>query len=529
MERFGFILAYRFGWGLMLGVTLGAGGPAATAAAAETSPVSYERFGAVGDGLTDDLPAIVAAHAHANEHRLPVRSNPDATYHLGRQALTAIIQTDTDWNTSRFIIDDSQGVDDHRRPLFEVRSRLEAVPLPIERLTRGQERLDLRPATDFLVWVENANRRIFIRRGLNQNDGTAQREVFILRQDGSIEGGIDWDYDVITAIEARPMDPEPLVVRGGRFINLANRMRQEVGYNYWSRNLRISRSNTEIDGLTLEVAGETDIGHPYRGFLEVERCANITLRNCAIDGRRTYHTIGAAGKPVPMGTYGFLATEVVNFRLINCRSGDIHDRSRWGVTATNFMKNILVEDSTLSRMDVHMGASGSYVIRRSTIGHAGINAIGRGHLLVEDSTLHGRALIAFRADYGSTWEGDVTVRNSRWIPPADQGRLMMFQLENDGTHDFGYPCFMPRVIRLEGLWVDDSGRAEDYRGVAFFNDPIGPPGEERPFAYQLTERVEVTGLTIASGLPPRVSDNAAVAAAIEVVATPAGPGSGDDD
>jgi hypothetical protein len=54
------------------------------------------------------------------------------------------------------------------------------------------------------------------------------------------------------------------------------------------------------------------------------------------------------------------------------------------------MKNILVEDCVLSRVDVHMGVSGSYIIRRSTLGHAGLNAIGRGRLIVEDSTLHAR-------------------------------------------------------------------------------------------------------------------------------------------
>ena len=71
------------------------------------SLVTYEAFGATGDGVTDDLPAICAAHDHANAHGLPVRTRPDATYHLGCRALTAIIATDTDWNTSRFTIDDS--------------------------------------------------------------------------------------------------------------------------------------------------------------------------------------------------------------------------------------------------------------------------------------------------------------------------------------------------------------------------------------------------------------------------------------
>ena len=52
-------------------------------------------FGAVGDGVTDDLPAIVATHAFANAHARAIRSKGDATYHLGRRALTAIIATGT--------------------------------------------------------------------------------------------------------------------------------------------------------------------------------------------------------------------------------------------------------------------------------------------------------------------------------------------------------------------------------------------------------------------------------------------------
>jgi hypothetical protein len=483
--------------------------------------VTYEAFGAVGDGAADDLPAICKAHAHANEHGLPVRTNPAATYHLGRRALTAIIQTATDWGTSKFIIDDSRGVEDHKQPLFVVRSSLEPVPLEIERLARGQKSLDLRPPSDCLVRVENNNRRIFIRRGLNQNEGNPQREVFILRKDGLILGDIAWDYDVVTSVIAQPIDPEPLVLRGGTFTQIANRMRQEVGYNYWSRNIEIRRSNTEVVGISLKITGETEVGHPYQGFLNIQDCANIVLRDCVIDSHKTYQTIGSAGEPVPMGSYGYLASDVVNFRMIGCRMDDILDRSRWGVIATNFMKNILLEDCVLSRMDVHLGVSGSFIIRRSTLGYAGLNAIGSGQLIIEDSTLHGANLIRFREDYGSTWDGDVLVRNCRWIPPARNA--VMFRTDNDGTHDFGYPCVMPRVIRIEGLFVDDSKHTDMHLGALFFDDPIAGSQPERPFPYRLTSRLEVSEIKTASGLPVRISMNPEVAKAIKVMENPPKP------
>lgn len=522
---------FRVAVGWVVFVTLAAGTVIAIAGSplADKNVVTYEAFGAVGDGVADDLQAICKAHAHANQQGLHVRSKPGATYHLGRRALTAIIATDTDWGTSRFIIDDSQGVQDHQQPLFEVRSLGKRVPLKIDRLARGQTRLNVRPASDCLVYVENKNRKIYIRRGLNQNDGTEQKEVFILRRDGTIEGGIDWDYDIVTRVEAQPIDPEPLLLSGGIFTNTANRMETEKGLSYWARNILISRSRTIVDGVTHRVTGETGDGHPYGGFLTAKRCANIIFRNCVIDGRKTYQKIGAAGRTVAMGTYGYRADLVADFRMIHCRMGnDIHDRSRWGVVATNFMKNILIEDCVLSRVDVHMGVSGAYIIRRSTLGHAGLNATGRGRLIVEDSTLHASHLVRFRSDYGSTWEGEVLIRNSRWNPPVGKNfQPEMFGVENDGMHDFGYPCFMPRLIRIDGLSVDDPDRSKSYRGITFFSDPLGSSRSKRPFPYHLTERLEVVGLKTTSGLPPRVCDNPEVAKAITVVSSPAPPSAAD--
>ena len=221
--------------------------------------VTYEKFGAVGDGVHDDLTAICEAHKYANVHGLPVKSKPDATYHLGRRALTAIIATDTDWSTSRFTIDDTE-VDNHRKSLFEVRSLLAREKLKIDRLQRGQQQLSVRPNRDCYVVVTNNKIKRYRRRGLNKNSGTSQRDCFILHRDGSIDGDIDWDYDNVNRVEARPVDEKRLFLRGGVFTTTANRMKQEVGYNYWYRNIMITRSNTEIDGLAHHSSGKPRSG-----------------------------------------------------------------------------------------------------------------------------------------------------------------------------------------------------------------------------------------------------------------------------
>lgn len=481
-------------------------------------PVTYEAFGAVGDGVADDLPAIVKAHAFANIHGLPVRSAPGATYHLGRRALTAVIATDTDWGTSRFVIDDTE-VENHRASLFSVRSLLEPVTLAIPRLARDQRRLDVRPPRDCWVRVENSRKRVYIRRGLNQNNGTPQRDCFILRRDGTIEGDIDGDYDPVTRVEARPIDERPLILNGGIFTTTANRMKQDKGYNYWSRNIAISRSNTTVTGLTHHIIGETAHGHPYGGFLAVSGCANVTLRDCVVSGHKTYTTIGSAGKPVSMGTYDLSANEVVNLALVGCRMDNICDPTRWGVIGTNFCKNILLENCTLSRMDTHQGVSGTYIIRGCTLGHAGLNAIGRGALIIENSTLNGRSLLSFRSDYGSTWEGTVVIRNSRWIPACGAAvQPYLIAASNDGEHDFGYPCFMPRDVTIDGLVIDDRQVPKDYQGPYLFTDPDGgkPGAAARPFPYRLTEQVTIRNLTTASGRKLRTSPDAGFTARVRV-------------
>ena len=55
-------------------------------------------------------------------------------------------------------------------------------------------------------------------------------------------------------------------------------------------------------------------------------------------------------------------------------------------------------------------------IRNSTLGHMGINAIGSGTLLIENTKVYGRSLVNFRQDYGSTWDGELMIKNCVFAP-----------------------------------------------------------------------------------------------------------------
>ncbi len=93
----------------------------------------------------------------------------------------------------------------------------------------------------------------------------------------------------------------------------------------------------------------------------------------------------------------------------------------------------------------------------------------------------------------------------------------MIKMRNDGMHDFGYPCFMPREVTIDGLHVDDSKHPANYQGMFLFSDPGGKQESEPPFPYTIFKKVKIRGLTTASGKKPRVSPNSRVAEKVVIV------------
>uniref|UniRef100_UPI0025CC3713 hypothetical protein n=1 Tax=Algoriphagus sp. TaxID=1872435 RepID=UPI0025CC3713 len=378
--------------------------------------VFYSDFGAKGDGKTDDMEAISAAHSFANKENLKVKAEDGATYYIGGKDLTAFIQTDTDFGTASFIIDDTE-VENRNAPIFLVSSNKESYELEsISSLKRNQKKLNLTFPGPTLVSVTNSNEMKYIRFGLNQNNGAPQTDIFLVDKDGKVdkETPIIWDFDQITEITALPIDEKTLTISGGIFTTIANK--EESKYNYYSRNITIKRSNVIIEKLEHRITGEGEQGAPYGGFLNIRECAYVTVKNTILTGHKTYQTIGAAGKPVSMGSYDISVGRALNVSFINCsQTNDIDDSMFWGIMGSNYCKNLLYDNCTLSRFDAHMGVANA-TIRNSTMGHMGINAIGSGTLTVENSTIRGRSIINLRSDYGSTWQGNLIIRDCTFIP-----------------------------------------------------------------------------------------------------------------
>jgi len=477
--------------------------------AVKRGAVWYEDFGAKGDGKTDDQAAIAQAHQFANERGLPVKANDTSTYYIGGGDTVAVIRTDTHFGKAKFIIDDTN-VTDRSKNVFEVNSTLQPIrPKNVTSLKADQQKINIDLPQACMVVATDANVKRFIRRGANRSGGAPQNDIFVVDKDGNVDPNtpIIWDFDTITDIIAYPIDEKPLKIIGGHFTRIANNAKPE--YKYFGRGIAVRRSNIIIDGIEHHVTGEGNQGAPYGGFLNIQQCANITVSNAVFTARKVYRTrLGNVRKK--MGTYDLYLERAMNVSFINCRqSNDIHDDSTWGIMASSFCKNLIYDGCTFSRFDAHQGVSNA-IIRNSTIGHAGIEVIGTGTLLLENTTVRSGSFVNLREDYGSTWRGDFIVRNCIYQPTGENKSPALLTGRNNGQHTFGYTAYMPERITIEKLHIEDTNPPATYNGPAVlgnFSPPYKDPSFAQKFPYVKTREVSVSGVTTASGKPLRVSDN----------------------
>lgn len=443
--------------------------------AKNTAFVSYRDFGAVGDGITNDIKAIAAAHEYANAHGLPVKAEEGAVYYISDADEGAVIQTDTDWTGASFVIDDTEiGIDKRDIQIFTVTSRKKPYCLTDGSLTgisHTADNLGITLPQDSVVILTDASKKRYRRFGQLQNPGSDSCDILVAAKDGTIDTHtpLNWDYEQFTSVQILPMDDSILTIRGGTFTTIANT--QTPSYHYYDRGIRIARSRVLLEDLAHDVVEEGDVGNPYHGFLAIHSCADVLIRNVILTPHKTYMCQLSNGLS-PMGSYDIDICLAANLTLQNVTSSrDITDESYSGMMGGNFHKNLILDGCRLNHVDAHQGCY-HLTIKNSTIGKSCISVIGKGQLLVENCTVIAPIFFYLKIDYGSVWDGDILVRNCKWIP-MDHGWIGTYELlcgRSNCRHDFGYPCGLPKTVTIEGLVIDDTEHRSDYDGICLFSD-----------------------------------------------------------
>ena len=459
-----------------------------------TEPIStiyYEDFGAVGDGVTDDFNAMKACHERASITGQTVAATPGRTYNVGEHAESIIITTNTVWDGATIIIDDSRlalNSKASKTDVFVIASTQSPITVTgLTSLSGGQKNIGISFSETVLLHLVNDNKKQYIRYGENANSGSSQQEVILVHPDGSVDPStpIMWDYDEITSATAIPTDDEPVTLSGGTVITITNTMPKKSVYT--KRGISIRRSNTTVRGLTHLLAGEGESGTPYSGFLEAVLCNNLLIEDVRATGHKAYVREGST---VTMGSYDLKATysNGVTWKSVR-QTNSITDKSFWGIMASNFSKNLTYDDCYLSRFDAHQGVYNA-TIKNSELGHQKISIIGAGTLTVERVIFNTNEVIKLRNDYGSTWDGEVIIKNIT-VKNTKEVTLIEGVWVN---HYFGYECHLPKSITVEGVTLSES--ATVYLLSSFktgmSSDSIGGQVNLNPMS--LPEKITVSGV-----------------------------------
>ena len=475
----------------------------------EKNFVSYEEFGAVGDGKTNDFAAIMAAHNYANENRLPVKTDSSKTYYIcdtriDGEVKQIIVKTNVDFGETHFIIDDSpftsvDGTKVTSGNIFVVESDypMETVTdreilSKLDGMSEGTTKIDLKLGYPALIIPYDENKHVYGRSGAGfkgsaQALGPAMHETLLIDADGNIDPSTPFifEYETVTKLQIIRTDIEHLTIQGGIFTTIAahgpdgvidENLKKIAKFGYVNRGFAVNRSYTTVknmrhyvegDVTTEQHAKELKVGAHYHGFFSGNFANEVIFDSCVLTGRRYYKICG---------TYDFSASHVNIIRLINCTQSnfimkdeagnDVYSMSIspltgtrycWGIGGTNFCKNMEYIGCTLSRFDAHQGLMNGKIIDTN------INFIaltGKGKMQIENVNWHSvdegitnNAFIYLRGDYGSTWEGDITVKNVNISVNDPENFAMVFH--SYGNFEYGYICTVPSLdvdnVKIKGF------------------------------------------------------------------------------
>ena len=490
--------------------------------------VCYDDFGAKGDGVTNDFFAMKAAHDYANEKGLPVRAGAQKTYlvsdtEIDGVAQQIIVKTSTDFCGSTVVIDDTDiswcenGANRaFNKRIFAVKSNYEMVTVEDKYIDKINaeggikigvtKKLDVGIDYPAMLVVFNDDEKVYIRYGGNQDSGSAKHELVLVDKDGNIDESTPWlfDYEKVTKIEVYRADEPELVFENLYVLTKASQVNLVDQYHSIARGIEVHRSNTTIRNVEHKVINEIYrgalkdgvpfVGHSY-GFLAIARATNVLIEDVVFQARVYYL----------QGTYDFTAHLTNNLLLKNCRQRNFFGRydydhpelpsfgKWWGVTGTNYCKNMVFDGCKMTRYDAHCGVVNG-AIKNCEI--SSIRLIGGGDMLIENCKIYqnGYSTLQLREDYGCTFRGTITIKDCEYYDT--RGILNCFMVMQSSNWNYGYTTYFPNIV-IDNLKVPE--RFKELPFLMEFEMKETPSG----YFYRSVrdENLAVAGAICADGKP----------------------------
>lgn len=473
--------------------------------------VTYEDFGAKAQEGYDDYNVIKETHKFANENKYEVRAEEGKTYHIYRLEETnpIIIQTNTNWNNANIVIHDENINDKETRnyAIFQVMPNTNDIVISdnsiLENIEVNKQTTQIEELAGYgecFCIVYNEDKKQYIRSGGNENSGANQEDLFKIDNKGNVLNEIQWNFEKITSIRLKKIPEETVTIENANFITVLPENDYEQEGGYFNRNIDCKRSNTVIQNIKHSVNNTERLGGPYYGFIKISYAADVILKDSSLYSH----------KYSSKSNYDLILEHSVNITIDNVTSNDIEDTQRWGITGTNYTKDVTYRNCALNRIDAHCGVH-NLTIEDCTVGVKGLTLIGSGELNLKNVTRLGdSAFITLRSDYGSTWDGNINIEDCTFIP-INSNQLISFNVtyDNGKVHDYGYDLHLPN-INISNLKIEDEANINNSEEYYIFNntsDKTGTENGDMRNAYNLPGNVIVNSYETTSGKSIKLFSN----------------------
>ena len=467
--------------------------------------LTYEDFdvdGEIINGIEDDYPRIKKTHDVANGYGYTVKAMSSEYHIFRRNDITPVyIETNTNWNNATFFIhdEDINDLDTRTYQIFQIQSTEKNISITdrniLDKIEINTQTINIPQLSGYgncLCIVYNENKKQFIRAGSNESSGNRQTDVFKINNDGEVLNEIQWDFDNISSIKLIPIPDQQLIIQSGKFITILPEEEYEQETSYFNRNILCKRSNTIIKNIIHETNNKELIGGPYLGFIRISNVADVKLQDSKL----------YSYKFKEKSSYDLHIEYSTNIMIDNVTSNDIEDANRWGITGTNYTKDITYKNCALNRIDAHCGVH-NLTIEDTTVGTKGLLLVGNGKLNLRNVTrIGGNYFIELREDYGSTWNGDINITNCT-LKRTKSNKIIYFKTtyNNGEPHDYGYDLYLPNVY-IDGLKIDDSNISQDNENLYIFYNGSSETGIENGDMrnnYNLPQNIIVKNYETTSG------------------------------
>ena len=298
----------------------------------DISYVTYEDFGAMGNGKTDDFQAIWETHNFANKAGLTVKATNGKKYLMSSSTFqadgefaetihTVEIRTNVDWGTAEFVIDDRdiglyKGQDrngEASKAVFKVLPNYgdETFQFKSTSVFNDLIAAGINPTTkkidyDFLsnwdgpvmITLYNSSHKVYRRRGYSSFMGLQTHEVIVLDKDGNVDPStpIMFYYDKIDYINVHKLDESTAItIQGGTFTTRSNKTnifgfdattqkyRNDAGPSV-ERNITVARSYTTVKNVKHYVTDQMTVSEQF----ELGKLPGIENKLVLTNGETTY-------------------------------------------------------------------------------------------------------------------------------------------------------------------------------------------------------------------------------------------------